>query len=114
VDSKRPAARRLRDEYHRGRLEVLAPPLLFLELLNVAVRRWGWSEAALLELSASLGGLGFSVAEPPLEPVASWVSRGLTAYDASYVALAEDHEVPLITRDRTILLTAPDVAEAPV
>jgi len=105
-------ARRLRDEYQRGRLEVLAPPLLFLELLNVGGRRWGWSEAALLELSTSLGDLGLSVAEPPLELVASWVGRGLTAYDASYVALAEDRALPLITHDRAILLAAPAVAEA--
>ncbi len=105
-------SRRLRAEYERGRLEVVVPPLLFLELLNVAGRRWGWTGAALLELAAALRDLGFMTVQPPLDLVASWVGRGLTAYDAAYVALAEDRGLPLITDDRAILQAAPAVAEA--
>ncbi len=44
-------ARRLRDDYEAGRLSVVVPALLFLELLNVAGRRWRWDGEALLELA---------------------------------------------------------------
>lgn len=104
------AARELRDEYEAGRLSVTVPALLFLELLNVAGRRWGWDEAALLELADSLDDLLFEVAEPELQLVASWVARGLTAYDAVYVALAEERGQPLVTDDQTIVAIAGELA----
>jgi predicted nucleic acid-binding protein len=104
------AARGLRDEYEAGRLSVTVPALLFFEIVNVAGGRWGWDEAALLELADSLDGLLFEVAEPELPLVASWVARGLTAYDAAYVALAEQRGQPLVTDDRTIIATARELA----
>jgi predicted nucleic acid-binding protein len=67
----------------------------FLELLNVAGRQWRWREGQ---------------APGSLDRVATWVSRGLTAYDASYVALAEQLDFPLVTEDRAILEVARDVA----
>ncbi len=103
-------ARRLRDDYAAGSLSVVAPTLLFLELLNVAGRRWGWNEAALLELAAALDDLSFEVGEPDVAAIAAWVARGLTSYDANYVALAESRGVPLVTDDETILEVAPGVA----
>ncbi len=39
-------ARELRDEYQAGRLSVVVPSLLFLEILNVSARRWRWGAAA--------------------------------------------------------------------
>ena len=102
-------AGQLRCEYEAGRLTVVAPSLLFLELLNVAGRRWRWSEDALLELVVALEELSFEVGEPDLPSVAAWVARGLTAYDAVYVALAEDRGFPLVTDDETILELAPEV-----
>lgn len=104
------AARELRGEYEAGRLSVAVPALLFLELLNVAGRRWRWDEAALLELADSLDDLLFEVAEPELQLVASWVARGLTAYDAAYVALAEERGQPLVTDDQTIVAIAGELA----
>jgi predicted nucleic acid-binding protein len=104
------AAHELRDDYEAGHLSVTVPALLFLELLNVAGRRWRWDEAALLELADSLGDLLFEVAEPDLQVVASWVARGLTAYDAAYVALAEERGLPLVTDDRTIVAIAGELA----
>ena len=99
-------ARELRSEYEAGRLSVVVPALLFLELLNVAGRRWRWDEAALLELADALDDLLFEVSEPELPSIAPWVARGLTAYDAVYVALAEERSQPLVTDDQTILTTA--------
>ena len=48
-------ARKLRNDYEAGRLSVVVPALLFLELLNVASRRWRWTDEALLELAEALG-----------------------------------------------------------
>ena len=104
------AARVLRDDYEAGRLAVVAPPLLFLELLNIAGRRWNWTDDALRDLAAALGDLGFDIEDAGLQSVASWVIRGLTAYDASYVALAEERGLVLVTDDDRILELAPDVS----
>lgn len=103
-------ARALRETYEAGRAVVLVPSLLFLELVDVAGRRWGWSEADLVEMTSALDDLGFEVAEPELDGVARWVARGLTAYDAAYVALAEERGSPLVTDDDRILAVASSVA----
>jgi predicted nucleic acid-binding protein len=87
---------------------VAVPALLFLELLNVAGRRWRWDEGVLLELAEGLDDLLFEVGEPGLESVASWVARGLTAYDAVYMALAEERG--FVTDDETIVTLADEIA----
>lgn len=104
------AARALRDRYEHGDLLVAVPPLLFLEILNVAGHRWRWDDPSLQELAAALEGLGFEVERPPLDCVAAWVTKGLTAYDAAYVALAEHREARLVTSDLEILAVAGGVA----
>ncbi len=101
-------ARDLRREYEAGRLSVVVPSLLFLELLNVAGRRWRWDEEVVLELAEALGDLSFEVAEPELQSVATWISRGLTAYDAAYVALAEERDLAVVTDDDVIVDIAPE------
>lgn len=92
------------------REDLLAPPLLYLEVLNVAGRKWRWREEALLELLRQLDRAGLVIEEPPLRGVARWVAHGLTAYDASYVALAEAHESELVTADTGILELASEIA----
>jgi predicted nucleic acid-binding protein len=42
--------------------------------------------------------------------IASWTARGLTAYDATYVALAEERGIGLVTNDRQILALAEGIA----
>lgn len=103
-------ARELRSDYEAGRLTVNVPALLFLEVLNVAGRRWGWEEEALVELASALDDLSFEVGDPGSQSVASWVARGLTAYDAAYVALAEERELTLVTDDPTIVSVAPEIS----
>jgi predicted nucleic acid-binding protein len=103
-------ARGLRDDYQSGRLSVVVPSLFFLELLNVAGRRWRWEHEAVVEFAEALGDLSFEVGEPELQSVASWVARGLTAYDAAYVALAEGRELTLVTDDEAIIELAPTIS----
>lgn len=105
-------ARSLRAAFEAGGLEVLAPPLLCLEIVNVAGRRWRWSEDALVELAVALEEIGFEYEEPDLARVASWTARGLTAYDAAYVALAEARATRLITDDDLVVSLAGEVARA--
>ena len=86
------------------------PGLLFLELLNVAGRQLRWGTGPLQELADRLQRTRFEVLDPELVAIAQWVARGLTAYDAAYVALAAQLGIPLLTDDRTILEIAPGIA----
>lgn len=95
-----------------GATTVTVPSPIFLELLNVAGRRWGWDADALAQLATALEDLGFDVAEAELAAIAEWTSRGLTAYDASYVALAESRGLRLVTDDDRILSVASGMAQA--
>lgn len=104
------AARALRSQFEAGELQVFAPPLLWLEIINVAARRWRWELAQLEQLAAFLAELGFRVVEPELRDVARWSAEGLTAYDAAYVALAEEAGIELITDDREIERVAAPIA----
>jgi predicted nucleic acid-binding protein len=103
-------ARSLRASFEAGGLIVFAPPLLRLELVNVAGRRWAWGESALVELAAALDELGFELIEPELVRVAYWTARGLTAYDAAYVAVAETVGTSLVTDDDLLVAVAGDIA----
>jgi predicted nucleic acid-binding protein len=104
-------ARALRASFEAGELLVFAPPLLRLEIVNVAGRRWHWDEAALVDLASALAELGFELTEPDLVRVAHWTAHGLTAYDAAYVAVAEALGTRLVTDDDLILEIAREIAQ---
>lgn len=106
------SARDLRKQFEDGGLHVLAPPLLWIEILNVAARKWQLPEDQLAELAASLPDIGFEMVEPELETVARWTGKGLTAYEAAYVTVAEGAGVSLVTDDSEIISLAPGVALA--
>jgi predicted nucleic acid-binding protein len=106
------AARTLRADFEAGQLLVAAPRLLCLEIVNVAGRRWRWDDGRVAQLAAGLDEIGFEWVEPELERVARWTSRGLTAYDAAYVAAAEAAAAPLLTDDDLIASVAAGVATA--
>lgn len=105
------AAQALRTSFEAGELIVFTPPLLHLEIVNVAGRRWRWAESALAGLAAALDDLGFERNEPDLVRVAHWTARGLTAYDAAYVAVAEAVGASLITDDDLIIEIAGGIAQ---
>jgi predicted nucleic acid-binding protein len=106
------SARSLRASFEAGELIVLAPPLVHLEIVNVAGRRWHWGETALVDLAVALENLSFDVREPEMTRVAKWTAEGLTAYDAAYVALAEGEGIRLITDDDLIVRIAAGIAMA--
>ena len=103
-------ARALRAQFGRGELLITVPSLLFLELLNTAARRWRWDHPRLERLATSLNRIGFEVREPSLSAIARWAGRGLTAYDACYVALAEERQAVVITADDNMLAIAGTLA----
>jgi predicted nucleic acid-binding protein len=105
-------ARSLRAAFEAGELIVYAPSLLHLEILNVAGRRWRLAETDLAELAAALENIGFELVEPDLTRVAHWTARGLSAYDAAYVSVAEQQQARLVTDDDRIVAVAGEVAIA--
>jgi predicted nucleic acid-binding protein len=107
-----PEALEMRAAYIDGDLLVLVPTLLALEIVNAAARRWRWPAPQVVELATQVERIGFEWREPDLERVAEWTGTGLTAYDAAYVALAEQTGVPLWTDDQEILDVAPLIARA--
>ena len=107
-----PVAGRLLDAHRAGRIRVVAPFLLPFEVMNVAGRKWRLEPTRLVEVATWLGLLRFDLVVPPLPDVARWMAVGLSAYDASYVAVAEAAGAELITADGEILAVAPGIARA--
>jgi predicted nucleic acid-binding protein len=105
-EQQRSAALRLEARFRSGELAVAVPPLLFIEVLNVAGRRWHLRSDALERLAARLISLSFQVRQPPLGSIARWTAQGLTAYDACYVALAEERGTVVVTADERMLTIA--------
>lgn len=102
----------LRTAFGSGEIEVIAPSLLPLELINIAGRKWHWARAQLEALAHEIEELGFEFVEPDLRSVARLTAAGLTAYDAAYVAIADDHELQLVTDDERLVAVVPHVAVA--
>ena len=100
------AATELLQRYQDGEFQVMVPPLHELEMVNVAARRWKWDEASLMGIAGVVADLSFDVTTPDLDAVAGWASEGLSAYDASFVALAEQVGAPLVTADRALVRKA--------
>lgn len=76
----------------------------------MVARGWSLGASELRRIATLLEEFPFEVEDPPLTAVAGWAARGLTAYDAAYVALAERHGFELITADEKLLEVARDVA----
>lgn len=106
------------DDHHGGldealvddRVDILAPPLIDVELLNIAARRRQLDEVTLQRVVVQLEELAITRIDPELQEVARWAWRGLSAYDATYAALAEQTDAALLTQDRDFHLLLPQRA----
>lgn len=105
-------AQALQASFEAGELLAVAPSLLQIEIVNAFARRWTWPEEGLLALARALKAARFELENPDLESVARWTARGLTAYDASYVALAESRGIELVTDDESIVARAGGIARS--
>jgi len=103
---------RLRSEYEHGLLGVVAPRQLTTHLLTALAAARGWPADRLVRVAAEVERLGFEFREPPMDELAEWVARGLTAGQAGYAALASSLDLPLITADPELLRMAGTVARA--
>jgi len=90
--------------------QVTVHSLLWLEVVNVLVRRHGYSGAGVLEGIHTLETVGIETVEmdrPSLLSAIDLVERhGLTAYDAAYLALAHSLDADLLTADRRLAAAA--------
>lgn len=102
----------LQDRFLRNEIEIVVPRLLLLEVVNVVGRSWRQPELDQVRLAMALETMPWTVRDPDLPSVARWVVRGLTAYDATYVALAESLSCTVVTADERMLAVAPGVAVA--
>ena len=98
---------RLRDAYVDGLVDLLAPCILHMEVLNALKYSGGFGEDELKEVASILDGYQFtlrdltgSYAERTVEIA---MRKGLTIYDASYVALALVNETVLYTADEKLI-----------
>lgn len=101
-------AREWRARAVRGLVRAIAPDLVFVEIANAFLveHRAGLMPAgeiatALSELLRMPLGV-VSTKELVQDALAIAAARGLSAYDACYVALAEANSAPLVTADRKL------------
>jgi predicted nucleic acid-binding protein len=91
----------------RGRLSsrpesFLVPPLFHSEILHVLARKSQGDAAFVargLELLLRLGIRTLGLSERGWALAAAWACRGLSGYDATYVALAEELDAQWLTAD---------------
>jgi len=99
-------AQSLIQRYAFGTLELIAPTLLPYEVTNAivqAVRRDRIQPQVAAEILESFRDLAIPVFEPALDQMLDYACcYDRSAYDAAYLALAAERDVPLITGDRRL------------
>ena len=97
-----------------GSRPLLVPEVFWVETVNALVRRHGLAMDAALGAIAELDGLGLRTIQLGrgglLDSVALMLEHRLTAYDASYLALAHAVNADLLTLDRQLAEAAGDRA----
>lgn len=98
----------------RASRPLLVPEVFWIEVTNILVRRYGHPMHAVLDAVAELDDLGLRTVQSSrgglLSSVAVMIEYGLSAYDATYLALAESTNADLLTLDRRVAAAAGDRA----
>ena len=81
------------------------------ELLNVAGRKWRFTQPSLDVLSSAIDSFDMDERHIDCTRIAPWIEQGLSAYDAAYVEVAESAGIRLITDDEQIIEIAPSIAQ---
>lgn len=88
------------------RADLHAPVTIDAEVIQALRRRWMLGQLGDVEAMAALASFRTrDIIRHPVQPLTPrmWaLRRNITAYDASYVALAESLDLPLLTRDRRL------------
>jgi predicted nucleic acid-binding protein len=114
-----PAAKALLIDHMEGRARIIIPSLLYYEVGNILLfgRSRPPREEA-LEALTDLFSIPLEVVPPALASATATLRlaslRGLSYYDATYVALAEMLDCPLITSDRRLAQRARDTGHVRV
>lgn len=110
----RPAALALRSELRDEPARFVVPHLLHSELIHVLARKSAGDEqfvAKALALFLAFGVRTLALSERALGRMAHWACSGLSGYDATFVALAEDIGGQWLTADtRAAQLAGPQLA----
>lgn len=113
-----PAIRRWLVRWIAAGSTLVVPGHFWLEVVNSLARRHGHEGVSVLEAVHELRQLPIETVEldePAIVLVIDATERhGLTAYDAQYIALAEQLDVPLVTLDRRLAAAAGSRAIDPI
>ncbi len=108
LEPDREEALRIREDYIDGRIELAAPALMPFEVLNAVRYSSDQLEAErLMDIAESLSLYGFRLyglqGEYARLTAKIALERGITIYDASYIALAERLNTTLYTADEKLV-----------
>lgn len=96
----------IKEDFERGMIEVIIPGLMFYEVLNALRYKPSMGEADLEKVVNSLVDLQFAAIDLDAEyghRIAKMaMRRGITVYDASYIALAQINSCYLFTADEKL------------
>jgi len=103
----------IRDSFTEGLVDIIAPSLLYFEVLNALKYSGAFGEDELKKVARILEDYQFTIyelrgayAEKAVEIA---MRKGITIYDASYVALALIEEAELYTADEKLLTKTQDL-----
>lgn len=108
-------ARAYRDQVEREEILVIAPDLLYYEMVNVAKNDKTQTEELWEESLDAIFSLPFEISLPDknrfLQIFNLAKQLDISTYDACYLALAKERNTVLVTCDKELLTKAPDLTK---
>lgn len=105
-------SRLLRDAYVNGLIDLAAPSLLYYEVINALRYSEGFGEEVLKEIAGILNDYQITLynleGELAAKAIELSMRKGITIYDASYIALAQVLNTVLYTSDERLVMKIKD------